>query len=140
MEEDLARKRAFEQVKPMLSTLLDNLGKAIYGRSLRRPRYAILEYDTIYRLSLQWRPKDIVPFPVLNLTLQNFQNSFQSVEIFNARNQSRVVVPVDQAKLKAAIEKITPSLYLPTPENAKASFWKGLFDFLRAKSHDLIAN
>jgi hypothetical protein len=140
MEEDRARQRAFEQVKPMLNTVLDNLGAAIYGRSRRRSKYAILEYDSIYRLSLQWRPKDVVPFPVLNLTLQNFQNSFQSIEIINTRNQARVVVPIDQAKLEAAIKKITPSLYLPTPDEEKASPWKALLNFFGARGRDLISN
>ena len=108
-----ARQLAFEEAKPMVVNVLERLGKDLYGRSLlsRKRKYAILEYDSICRLSLEWRPKEVVPFPVLDITFQDFQNSFQNIHIFNPRNQSSVTIPVDPVELEAAIESIAPSLY-----------------------------
>jgi hypothetical protein len=108
-----ARRLAYEEVKPMVVNILERLGKDLYGRSLlsRKRKYAILEYDSMCRLSLQWRPKEIVPFPVLDITFQNFQHSFENIHIFNPRNQSSVTIPVDQVELEAALERIAPSLY-----------------------------
>jgi hypothetical protein len=117
MEKDFsARQRYFKEVKPMVVEILNKLGRALYGRSLWRSRYEILEYDSIFRLSLQWKPKEMVPFPVLDVT---FQNSFENVCIYNPRNETSVTVPAGRAELEAAIERIAPSLYMPPNVKSK---------------------
>ena len=105
------QQRAFEELKPMVIRALDRLGKNLYGRSFLKPRYAILEYDSICRLSLQWNPKEMVPFPVLNVTFQNFEKNFEKIEIQNPRNEACITIPVDQTELEATIAGIAPALY-----------------------------
>ncbi|MGC8492932.1 MAG: hypothetical protein ACP5SH_14470 [Syntrophobacteraceae bacterium] len=105
------QQRAFAELKPMVIRALDRLGKDLYGRSFLKARYAILEYDSIFRLSLQWNPKEMVPFPVLNVTFQNFEKNFEKIEIYNPRNEACITIPVDQTELEAAIAGIAPALY-----------------------------